>query len=127
MGFDAQRTGVVWSGAGPSTHKGFRPEICGTSAFTIFATPAFFTVTNHGKLNAEDAVSRKRYRAAPALYDMCYSPSAPKVRPVYPKVRGTQQANRHRGGGAEVILENGSPARTLFHKDQIPPGNGSDR
>ena len=23
-----------------STHKGFRPEICGTSAFAIFATPA---------------------------------------------------------------------------------------
>ena len=57
--------GTAGTGARIRTEKGFRPEICGVSAFTDFATPApLLRLTNLGKLDADDAGSNSLHQAA---------------------------------------------------------------
>jgi hypothetical protein len=55
LGWTSHARGCGGAGGGIRTHKGFRPEVCETSAYTSSATPAPFPAANPGNPEGQDA------------------------------------------------------------------------
>ena len=112
----SQAGGRGCAGGGTRTHKGLRPEICGTSAFTIFATPALDRLRTMASTTPRRGVSqtlpsrsvnialRTHALVTQTTHDGSFSRSTP-VRP------GARAGERLTGIGSFYLLANHSPWR----------------